>query len=198
MDDRLQILKNAGIDKILKDVELRQIFHEVAVSVFGNNCLNCDSSIREKYIQLVKLNSINMNEPKYQLKEDAFITMNAPDWKQDIVPEGLTDKIAEALLNRDLKYIKYFEVAPNIEMLRKASEDGVRTLHAALGEGPNLKEPTYYDELIALKNIGPSSAEKLMKTFPTKDLLKDAITQETEMSFLGRFESAVKEGLKGL
>ena len=198
MEDKLKRLKEAGIDRILSNLELRRTFHEVAIRVFGQNCLNCDSKIREQYKQLIKLKSIKMNEAKYQLKEGAFISMSAPDWKEDLTTANLTDKKAEALLNRSLKYIKFFEVAPNIENLRKQADDGVKTLRAALGENPNKSEPTYFDELIVLKNIGPSAAKKLMDVYPTKDLLIDAIGQDEQMPFLGRFERGVQEGLKEL
>ena len=144
---------------------------------------------------MVKLNTTKMDTPKYKLKDKAFITMNAPDWKEDLIPQNLTDKKAEALLNRSLKYIKFFEIAPNIEQLRKQAEMGVKTLNEAMYSKSD-SEDSFFNSLTALKGIGKSTAEKIVNVYPTKDLLIDALENEVDMAFLGKFETSITKALK--
>ena len=194
MEEKIDILRKAGIERILKDKDLRALFHEVALKIFGQNCLNCDGKIREQYSLL--LTKPYKMESKYKLKKDDVISMSSPDWKEDLSNANMTDKKAEALLNRTLKYIFRFEEAPNIEELRIAAESGVKTLDEAMGKTD--PAPTYSDELTDLKGIGDTTAEKIVNVYPTKDLLLDAIEHDVDMAFLGRYEDRVKEALKAL
>ncbi len=190
---KIQILRQVGIEKILSDPDTRGLFHEVATKVFGENCLNCDGKIREKFVLL--LTKTDFMESKYKLKKDTLISMNSPDWKEDISNSNLTNEKAEMLLNMSLSYIKLFEEAPELEKLKKAHEEGARSLSEV---GKVKVVLTFSEELIALKGIGKSTAKKLIEKYPTKDLLIDALSNDDDFSFLGRFEDAAKDGLKAL
>lgn len=197
-------LKKAGVQRILSDTDLRELFHKTALEVFGENCLNCDGKIQQKFTELINhQNPELMSKLKYRLKKGTVISMNSPSWKEDINNDNLTNQKAEMLLNITLKYIDRFEDAPDIEKLRKMKEQGVKTLKEALSKGASGKkvashEDSLKEELIALDNIGKATADKILKVYPTKDVLLDAINADVDMPFLGAREAAAKEGLKAL
>ena len=180
MNENIEILKEAGIDKILNDPELRALFHETATRILGQNCLNCEGKIRENYNLLINKNNNEMVESKYALNLNDVIIMNAPDWKEDLSNANMTDSKAESLLNRNLKYIFRFAKAPDLEELKIKAEEGVRTLAQARGKQRSNQELSYFDQLIALPKIGKATAEKIEKAFPNKESLKDGLLNSWE------------------
>ncbi len=195
----LDTLKNAGIGKVLSNPELRQLFHEVAKREFGESCLNCTGKIREQYEKLFddKFNGkpkINMGE--YKLRKGAIIHMTAADWKATYGTGNMTDEIAVRLLNRDLRYVKFFDDCPNIEKIRKAMSENVRTLEELNGHQEPELNVSYYDKLIALNGIGDRMAKKIIDNYPTEEVLRDALEHEVQMDFFGVYEEGIKVSLK--
>jgi predicted flap endonuclease-1-like 5' DNA nuclease len=138
LESNVDILRKVGIEKILSETHYRKLFHETALAVFGENCVNCDGKIRDKYVQLLNLKTITrMKNGKYKLNDGDVISMNSPDWKEDISNANLTDKKAEQLLNMNLGYIKRFQEAPHLEKLKKLAEQGCKTLKEAKGQKPD-------------------------------------------------------------
>lgn len=184
MKERIESLLKAGIERILNESELRAEFHKVATQVFGENCLNCDGSIREKFTQLTKLNSSKMETLNYKLREGRLISVQL--WNKDFSNKNLTNKDAVALLNLSFSYIKDFVEAPHIEELKALQEQGVKSYKEALAliEKENQPEPTYDEKLVACKGIGKATANKIMKAYPTEELLIDALKSGEEIDFL--------------
>mgnify|MGYP007078648048 CR=1 FL=1 len=99
MEDKIQILREAGIDKILQDKDLRLLFHEVAISIFGENCLNCENKIRDKYAQLLKMNIMEKSELKYKLKPRSEEHTSELQSNSELVCRLLLEKKKKCLIN---------------------------------------------------------------------------------------------------
>lgn len=202
--DKIEILRLVGIEQVLASEKYRMMFHEVALSIYGENCLNCTGKIREKYSQIIKLNHVEImekSELKYKLKP-GVITMTAPDMKGDISNHNLTNELAESLLERNLAYIKRFEEAPNLEALKKLQSEGVKTLSEAIKKmgkksdsGSSDQPKEYIDILIDINGIAKTTAKKLVEKYPTMELLKQALIDDVEMDFLGKGEKRYKKAL---
>ena len=192
----LETLREAGIERVLRNPEMRQLFHEEAKRVFGEACLNCTGKIREQYKEMFNNQKPEKKMGTYKLRKGSIIHMTATDWKATYGTGNMTDEIAVRLLNRDLRYIKFFEDAPDIERLRKAVTRNVRTLSELNGEEEPIVNVSYLDKLTSINGIGTSTATKILEHYPTEEVLRDALEHDVQLTFMGVYEEATRNALQ--
>lgn len=99
-----------------------------------------------------------------------------PNW----IKEGLVVKVSEKEIKESEKAaLKAEKDAKELKAKEFKESESKKVEESKKAEGGN----SYLNELVAINGIGKSTAEDIIKVFPTKDSLKKGIAKEQDLPF---------------
>ena len=188
MPSNLDII-NAGLAGIQTNSKLRNYFLREYSKVFGEACADCKGKLEQYYFKYINHLS-TMGD--YVLKPSPSGMISVIPFENDHVTNANVNNTINGhstgtrMLAKSRAFEKYFEKMP----------DNVEELIAAYKGVEAPKGGNFIDELVAIKGVGKSSAEKIAADYSTMEALSEAVKSGSVKSYNAFADKALKAHFK--